>query len=598
MSSEDYVFAIRRGFRAPIFVETWAECQQATSGFSRPLFRKIPREHAARYLQFERDQDATDFAFSVSPPAQRRKGPKGKGKGKGRGGGEIHGGHGGRGGGAQWQAAQPAMGPHPPIPPTGMPPLMGMPTQAPFHMGAPPGEPTFIHAGLQTMGMPPAPFTPETTGTPHAHNPFSTPAHAPPPTPAHAPAPAPVVAYAPAPAPAPHPTLVDGHSTAQWKNSSAFHEYHAKQLTVQVHELRTSTELLRTSTEQLRTSMHEAVRAESESRANNETLVAKDARMQQVITEKTVQTTKLNLEAAMQGQLLQAAEASRVSLQLQLDKANADKQQLEKSCLRLMNTVEEKEKEIAIKAALRFTSSSSTAMPPSPLKKLKTKKKKVKPASKDADDDAFVDITKLVRTRPTDVDLESTTRPTDVELEIQARKAFPIEYGDSGPERLAREYEISLLYEQLVSARDGTTAKLGKGFEHFVTSSAASTPTTRHLADIFSASTIDSNQDEDTRPSTPSSELDTDDHEMRSSSGATTAEMLLRLDNEHWDKHGRPHPDSAFQTSKAPAKPKKKTTTSRRAKAAAKKPASKLAKTPPAKNSGDDSDDDIVDMTA
>jgi hypothetical protein len=86
--------------------------------------------------------------------------------------------------------------------------------------------------------------------------------------------------------------LVDGHSTAQWKNSSAFHEYHAKQLTVQVHELRAS--------------VHEAVRAESESRINNESLIAKDGRMQQALTEKTVQTTKLELEATMQTQLLTA----------------------------------------------------------------------------------------------------------------------------------------------------------------------------------------------------------------------------------------------------------------------------------------------------
>jgi hypothetical protein len=217
---------------------------------------------------------------------------------------------------------------------------MGMPAQAPLHMNAPLGDPTFITAGLQTMGMPPPPCAPNTTGTAHVHNPFSrpgssssVPAYEHPPTPAHAPAPAPVVAHAPAPAPAPHPALVDGHSTAQWKNSSAFHEYHAKQLTVQVHELRASTE-------QLRTSMHEAVRAESESRVNNESLVAKEKRMQQVVAEKTVHASKLQLEATVQAQLLQAAEASRVSLQMHLDKANADKQLLENSCLRLMNTVE------------------------------------------------------------------------------------------------------------------------------------------------------------------------------------------------------------------------------------------------------------------
>jgi hypothetical protein len=190
-----------------------------------------------------------------------------------------------------------------------------------------------------------------------------------------------------------------------------------------------------------------------------------------------------------------------------------------------------------------------------------------------------------------------------VDLEIQARRAFPIEHGDGGPERLAREYEISLLYEKLVSARDGTTAKLGKGIEYFTTSRDGSAPTTRHLADIFSESTINGNRNEEERPSTPSSEIDPGDHELRSSSGVTAAAMLLRLDNEHWDKHGRPHPESAFQTSKPPVKPKKKITSARKTKATAKKPTSKTkskpAESPPAKNTGDGSDDDdIVDMTA
>jgi hypothetical protein len=313
-------------------------------------------------------------------------------------------------------------------------------------MGAPPGDLTFINTGLETMGMPP--FAPETTGIPHAHNPHSgpgssssAPAHAPPPAPAHAPAPAPVLACAPAPAPAPHPALVDGHSTSHLKNSSAFHEHHAKQLTVQAHELRTG--------------LHEAARAESESRINIESLVAKDVRTQKVLAKKTVQTTKLQLEATMQAQLLQAAEASRAPLQLQLDKANAENQQLEKSCLRLMNTVAEKEKEIAdaetkSSAALQFTCSSSSAMPASPMKKLKTKKKKVKPASKDSDTTT------------------TATRPTNLGLETRARKAFLIEHGDGGPERLAQECEISLMREKLVSARDGTPAKLEKGIEHLL----------------------------------------------------------------------------------------------------------------------------------
>jgi hypothetical protein len=177
-----------------------------------------------------------------------------------------------------------------------------------------------------------------------------------------------------------------------------------------------------------------------------------------------------------------------------------------------MNAVAEKEKEIAAadaknSAAVQSASSSSSAIPASPMKKLKTKKKRVKPASKDADATT------------------TASRPINVDLEIRARKAFPIEYGDGGPERLAREYEISLLHEKLVSERDGTTAKLGKGIAYFTTSRDGSAPTTRHLADIFSASSINGNQSEDARPSTPPSEIDPDDHDMRSSSGETTVNM-------------------------------------------------------------------------
>ena len=173
---------------------------------------------------------------------------------------------------------------------------------------------TFIAAGLRTMGMPPstpltmAPDDAALTPNPHATSSSSSVMCSPAPTPTY---------YAPVPAPA--PALIDGHSTAQWKEASAFHEYHAKQLTVQVHELRAS--------------MHEAVKAESESRINNESLMAKDARIQQALTRKTAITQKLQLEATMQTQLLQASEASRASLQLRLDKANANNLELEKCAL-------------------------------------------------------------------------------------------------------------------------------------------------------------------------------------------------------------------------------------------------------------------------
>ena len=73
-----------------------------------------------------------------------------------------------------------SLGPHPPIPPRGMPPLMGGSAPIPSHVGVPPGDPvapsTLIAAGQQTMGMLPGALlamAPE--NTPQAPNPHCNP---------------------------------------------------------------------------------------------------------------------------------------------------------------------------------------------------------------------------------------------------------------------------------------------------------------------------------------------------------------------------------------------------------------------------------------
>ena len=355
--------------------------------------------------------------------------------------------------------------------------------------------------------------------------------------------------------------------------------------------------------------MHEAVKAESESRINNESLMAKDARIQQALTRKTAITQKLQLEATMQTQLLQASGASRASLQLRLDKANANNLELEKSCLELLNTVSEKEKEIT-DAQLQLSQQDSWASQDvhssneqwEDLQLQKLKLKRASPAKKSKSRKM-----KKVRSAPKGASVEKSAPPTDIDLQIQARKAFPIEYGDRGPERRAREGDIAILYEKLVRQRDGETSEIEKGVatssQEDLTSAEESGPETRHLANIFAwkysksrfipcdtfkgarkgysfklgpkglgyysdakkkrssqkaqdqevttVTETDSDENDDP-PSTPSSASEYADDFSPRQPGESIAAMRLRLDNEHWDAHGKPHPQSGFQVRTAP----------------------------------------------
>jgi hypothetical protein len=336
---------------------------------------------------------------------------------------------------------------------------------------------TLTAAGQQTMGMlPGALLTMAPENAPQAPNPCCNPPSS---SSSVARSPAPTTYYPPVPAPA--PALIDGHSTAQWKEASAFHEHHAKQLTVQAHELRAS--------------MHEAVRAESESRINNESLMAKDERIQRALTRKTALTQKLQLEATMQTQLLQASEASRGSLQKLLDSAIAKNLELEKSCLQLMTTVSAKDKEIT-DAQLQLSQHDNWASQEEwasqeqqasneqweELQLQKLKLKRASPAKK-----LKSKKTKKVRPAPKGTDVKTITPPSDTDLQIQARKAFPIEYGDRGPERRARERDIAILHEKLVSQRDGKTLEMDIATSKQEAHTSAEEPgsETRHLANTF-----------------------------------------------------------------------------------------------------------------
>jgi len=220
----------------------------------------------------------------------------------------------------------------------------------------------------------------------------------------------------------------------------------------------------------------------------------------------------------------------------------------------------------------------------SPAKKLKSKKvKKVRPAPKDAT-------------------IKNSTPPTDIDLQIQARIAFPCEYGDRGSERRARERDIAILYEKLVRQRDGETSGVETSAQEDITSAEESGQETRHLANTFDwkysksrfiacdtfkgaregysfklgpkglgyysdtkkkrsskkaqeqdvtmVTETDSDENDDP-PSTPSSASEYADDFSPRLPGESIAAMRLRLDNEHWDAHGEPHPQSGFQVGMA-----------------------------------------------
>ena len=276
---------------------------------------------------------------------------------------------------------------------------------------------------------------------------------------------------------------------------------------------------------------------------------------------------------------------------------------------------------------------------------------------------------KKVRQASKDAAVKNSTHPTDIELQIQARKAFPCEHGDRGTERRARERDIAVLHEKLVRQRDGDTSGVETSAQEDLTSAEEPGPDTRHLANTFDwkysqsafiacdtfkgaregysfklgqkglghysdtkkkrsskraqeqdvtmVTETDSDENDDP-PSTPLSASEYADDFSPRLPGESVAAMRLRLDNEHWDARGRPHPQSGFQvgmalhsstssnsssssTSKVQRKSKGKTTTktlrSSKTKKASKLAAkSRVAKEDTSSDSSDPNEVEDLDM--
>jgi hypothetical protein len=273
---------------------------------------------------------------------------------------------------------------------------------------------------------------------------------------------------------------------------------------------------------------------------------------------------------------------------------------------------------------------------------------------------------KKVRPSPKDAGLKSSAPRTNVELEMQARKAFPIECGGRGSERSSRERDISILHKKLAGERDGEGSDVEIDMDssagETITSADESGPKVRHLADVFAwkcatgkfiscdefkgaregrcfklgpegvgcdaetkkkksskkgsasqqASEVTTVAETDSGEDSPPSSLQGNAVSTCADDFVSPGEIqqeepeakrLQRLDDEHWDRHGKPHPQSAFQTgpsspsaSQSPSsstftRPRKKQEprkTIKKAKALKRK----VLRTPPSSaNSGCNSDD-------
>ena len=505
-------------------------------------------------------------------------------------------------------------GNHPPIPPTGMPPSSQMAASAPVayqYTPLPTPAPAPVTAPTPVLMMN-APMAP-------GNAPTQAPAMNAPMVAMNAPTQGPTMyQYAPVPVPAPAPTQ-DDYTVHQWKAASAYHEYQAKRFTVEA--------------QQNHANAHRALQAEAELRDANTDLVAKAARCNTVISEKTTLITKLQLQLKMQQDLVTATEISRVELQDKVTAAAEHNTTLqdrlsttEASCLRLMNEAAEREKILTALTHMEKPprGSSLRTTTASPKKKLKPKKKK----------DAAT---------PTASTARST--PTDDEIMMKARIAFNghMQYGDGPVEHREMEREIEILYKKLIRKRDRDAKKItsdDKAQQSFCQSDTftgaragfcfktgpegtgyyAEMNTNVDAESAAYPETItetDSENDTNHNPSTPSnSEGHTDEFGEDWEEGPsqeTHSQRLLRLDNEHWDKHGRPHPQSSFKVGSAPAsrsssssssssrKLSKKiararnTRNSRKAASSCSSSSSTMGGKAEATDSGDD--DDVVDMS-
>ena len=549
----------------------------------------MPREHVGRCLSFEREEDAANFADQVCAPVRRG---KGRGKGRGRGGGapDPTGGQGrGRGGASPFAATHPTampmpmqmqnldMGNHPPIPPVGMPLAdshvcsFSMPTRPNAIPGTGPSSST--HPGPDERAHGPDECAHPGNRHERAHGTGERP------YPGSAAMNAPPAMYQHAPAPQSAPTMGE-FTVQQWKAASACRECQAKRLTVEAQNNGTAAQ--------------RALQAEAELRNANADLIAKAARCALVINGKSTVITKLQLQLKTQQELVIATEKSRVEMQKNASAAakasTALQNRLEKteaSCIRLMNAAEDREKILAAPAHVepKVDVEPKAMAKASPKRKLKT------------DADRFESKAKVSPKRKI---------KTDVGLFVEAQRAYPLEHGESGAGRQQRGRDIQKYYAGLLRERDKQATKSSKskkskffrssefngarpGFV-FKTGSKGvgyyaevkdgrnakcSTTTTDSSQQPQTVFGTDSEADEDQAPPTPPNfdEIEVDNGKdamedltssLQSSAVSqhvddfvspcehqqeeTTAKGLQRLDNGHWGRCGKPHPQSAFQT--------------------------------------------------
>ena len=100
-------------------------------------------------------------------------------------------------------------------------------------------------------------------------------------------------------------------------------------------------------------------------------------------------------------------------------------------------------------------------------------------------------------------------------------------------------------------AREGYSFKLGqKGLGCYSDTKKKRSSKRAQEQDATMVTETDSDENDDP-PSTPLSASECADDFSPRLPGESIATMRLRLDNEHWDAHGRPHPQSGFQVGMA-----------------------------------------------
>ena len=458
----------------------------------------------------------------------------------------------------------------------------------------------------------------------------------------------------------PAPTQ-DDHAVQQWKAASAYHECQAKRFTVEAQQNHANAHRALQAEAELRDANTDLVAKAARCNtviSGKTTLITKlqlQLKMQQdLVTATEISRVELQEKAtsatehtAMLQDRLATTEAQLQAVQEQLRMQNEEAQRelqaardqlskTEASCIRLMNEASQKHALRPKEATVSKAKSKA-----SPKRKFKT------------DADRFESKTRASPKRKI---------KTDAELYYEAQMAHPTEYGENGAERQERDREIQKYYAGLLrkrekeakksvkakkvkfvpsaefqGARAGFVFKTGShGVGYYAEPKTTATSSSQHSQSQTVFGT-DSEADEDRAPSTPPNveenrvENGKDEMEDLTSSlqsnavsieyaddfvstferpyelqqKESKAKRLQRLDNEHWDRYGKPHPQSAFQTgpsspsasqsSSSSTSTKLRKKGSRKTVKKLKAPKRKVIPTPPSSvNSGCDSDDSSV----